>query len=66
MAHVPSHSQAAAGTAVPAVTVTPSILAAGDKTIISYASLTSQHLVPYPFVLRQLHPRNASEATNLG
>lgn len=65
MAHVPSHSQAAAGTAVPAVTVTP-IPASGDKTIISYASLTSQHLVPYPFVLRQLHPRNASEAANLG
>lgn len=62
MAHVPSHSQSAAGTAVPAVTLTPSIPASGDKTIISYASLTSQHLAHYPFVLRQLHPRNASEA----
>lgn len=66
--HLPrvlSHSQSATGTSVAAVAMAPSISAPGDKTIIGYARLTFQHLVHYPFALRQLHPRNSREASGV-
>lgn len=65
MARVLSHSQAATGTAVTAVAMAPSSPAPGDKTKIAYARLTFQHLVHYPFALRQLHPRNCSKTSGV-
>lgn len=62
MAKVLSHSQAAPDTAVAMI---PSIPVPGDKAINGYAGLTFQNLMHYPFALRQLHPRNSSEAPRL-
>ena len=65
MARVLSHSQCAAGTAGTAVAMAPSIPVPGDKAIIGYAHLTFQHVVHYPFALRELHPRNSSDTSGV-